>query len=199
MADEPVGQRLLVVRHGEVPGLDETLWGRTPGVSLTREGRAQAQVLARGLAGTPVDEIRTSPQPRAVQTSHILSIATGAPVTIDAALDEFDFGAWTGRSFRALAKDAGWLAYNQSRAASGAPGGESVAAFAARVRGVLEAAAASQARTLCLVTHAEVIRTMLLICLGEDLDQWSRVDVPPASLSVLELTGRGLTIVTPDS
>lgn len=48
-------------------------------------------------------------------------------------------------------------------------------------------AAASAGGCVVLVTHAEVIRTVVLAACGLSFDAWQQIDVPPASLTRVEI------------
>ena len=164
-------------------GGDRVLWGRTPGVRLSRDGRQAAVRLAQRLATRGFRQIVTSPQRRAIETAAVLASATNAALRVDPRLDEFDFGEWTGRGFTELQRDGRWLRFNRERADGAAPGGETMAAFAARVEDGLRSALHEHEPIVALVTHAEVIRTALLAHGGRSLDEWSTIQVAPASVT----------------
>lgn len=75
---------------------------------LSDEGVGEAKRMAVRLAGQGIDAVHVSPQARAVQTGAIVAAALGLAVEEVAALDEIDFGGWTGRSFDALGPDPEW-------------------------------------------------------------------------------------------
>lgn len=177
---------LLLIRHAAVDGGEDVLWGRTPGVRLSRDGRREALRLAQLLAHRGIRQIVTSPQRRAIETAAVIASAANAALRVDDRLDEFDFGEWTGRGFTELEHDARWQRFNHERTAAVAPGGESVASFAARVKdGLASAAAADGEPVVAIVTHAEVIRTALLVHAGRSLDEWASIRIDPASVAEL--------------
>jgi broad specificity phosphatase PhoE len=91
--------RLYFVRHGESEAnVLHEVSNRGYKHPLTENGRQQAAVLARSLAGVAVTRIYTSPLMRAVQTAEILAAALGAGVTMTSALREYDCGVLEGRS-----------------------------------------------------------------------------------------------------
>lgn len=184
MTDTTAEPTLLLIRHAAVDGGEQVLWGRTPGVRLSRDGRREALRLAQLLAHRGIRQIVTSPQRRAIETAAVIASAANAALRVDDRLDEFDFGEWTGRGFTELEHDARWQRFNHERTAAVAPGGESVAAFAARVKDGL-ASAADGEPVVAVVTHAEVIRTALLVHAGQSLDEWASIRIDPASVAEL--------------
>jgi broad specificity phosphatase PhoE len=116
---------LLMTRHG-LPDVGETVWlGSQLDVPLRTEGRAQAEALARRLAGVRIDRVFSSPMLRALETAQI--VATGRPVEVDDRLRERDYGRWEGMTNAEIeAHDPELLArWESDPAAIHAPGGES--------------------------------------------------------------------------
>ena len=124
---------------------------------LSTRGIEQAQALARRLAGLHVAAIVTSDLPRARHTAELIAAATVAPMEASALLRERDFGDWRG-----LAYDT--LPANPLLMREAPPGGESAAAFEARVArafALVVRRAAELDGALAVVTHGLVIRAML--------------------------------------
>lgn len=160
------------------------LTGRRGGVSLTAAGRAEAEALADRLAREEVRVVQTSPRERAVETAAIIARRLGVAVEIVDALDEIDFGGWTGRSFAALAADPAWAIWNDRRGSAVPPGGETMAAAVARAGRHVAGLAAVGGGVVC-VSHCDIIRGLIADTLGLPLDNLLRFDVDTASLSVL--------------
>lgn len=80
--------------------------------------------LGRRLRGASA--IYSSPAERARQTAAPIAAASGLEALVDPALDEIDFGAWTGARFDDLADDPSWQGWNNARDAHRPPGGESM-------------------------------------------------------------------------
>ncbi len=183
---------VMLVRHAEHALQGRALVGRTPGIGLAPAGRAQAVALAThpGLAG--LDLVQAGPLERAQQTA----AALGRPVETAAALDEIDFGVWTGRTFAALADDPQWRLWNAARASARAPGGESMREVQARVVGHLERLAAERPDgRIALVSHGDVIKAAVAYLLGCSLDFILRFEVAPASISTIVVGDWGGKVV----
>lgn len=178
---------LLLIRHGAVAGGDEVLWGRRE-ARLNGEGRRSVAALADALASARVQlgTVVASPRARTVESADVLARALGRPRVTDAGFDEFDYGNWSGRPFTSLAAKPEWQAFNESRRDERcAPRGESVAAFRSRVRRALDVRLGAFPAPLGIVTHAEVIRAIVLESMGRTLEDWRFVHIPPASLTIL--------------
>ncbi len=177
---------LHLVRHAaHARQRDGTLVGRTPGIGLGAAAPDQLRWLRDRLAGVAFDAVLSSPRRRAVETAR--AISSGEPA-VAAELDEVDFGAWTGRTIDELADDPTWRNWNTFRSGTRVPGGETMLEVQARSVGLTQRTclAHGQGRVL-LVSHAEVLRSLLLHHLGLPLDHWSRLELDPGSLSVLEV------------
>jgi len=177
--------RILLIRHGVVERLGEFLYGRTPGVHLTPEGQAQARTLAAALQMRyTISAIVSSPLDRAIETAHPIADVQRVPLATDQGFTEVDFAAWSGKSFAELKNSPEWLEYNRVRSLTRAPGGESLIEVQARAWESLQLLNARYAdATVGIVTHGDVIRTLLVLFLGMPLDHIGRIEVAPASVS----------------
>lgn len=162
------------------------LSGRTPGIHLSAEGRADADRLGRGLAGEMLTAIYTSPLERAVETARPIAQRHGIVATVREELSEIDFGAWTGHTFAELEQDRHWQIYNRCRASASIPGGESPPAVQSRMVAVLKTLAAShEGQRIAIVSHADPLRYAVLHFTGASLDRYSDVTILPASVSAV--------------
>lgn len=185
---------LHFVRHGAHDGPPGALPGRDPAVRLSAAGRAEVHALAERIASFPLASVISSPQPRTVETAEIL--ARGHGITVDAALDEIDFGPWAGRPFADLEHDPAWRHWNARRDEASTPAGESMADVADRVDGLVAALMETHpdGAEVALVTHCDVIRACLCRAMGLGFDRVFSFDVPTASLSTLSLDRDGVTL-----
>lgn len=192
----PIDLRLSLVRHASHADVGLRLTGRAPGRPLTPEGREEAAAVARLLAAQGVTGVRTSPRARAFATAEAIAAEAGAPLATDPALDEVDFGAWTGRSFESLSGEPDWDAWNARRGSARAPGGESMAEAADRIEGLVrDLAQAGGEGHLALVTHADMIRALVLRIEGRPLDEILSFEVAPASVTRLLAGPEGLRLL----
>src|SRR5215210_3814818 len=98
---------IVLVRHALVDACGHYLAGRQSGVHLNTGGRRQAIRLGETLRSLPIRAVYSSPLERSLETA--TAIATGlCSVTVAPALNEVDFGEWTGLSFAALDGRSDW-------------------------------------------------------------------------------------------
>ena len=183
---------LHLVRHAAHGLLGRVLAGRKPGVALSAEGMAQADALADVLAGHPVRAVLSSPVQRAQETAMPIAARHRLPVLTDAGLDELDFGAWMGLTFDALAADPAWDTWNRCRSLALTPGGETMLAAQARaLAAVARAQAAVPDGEAVLVGHSDMLKSVLAHLLGTPLDLLHRIELAPASRSIVVLWNGG--------
>jgi probable phosphomutase (TIGR03848 family) len=193
----------LLIRHGRTSSnANGTLAGWTEGVGLDDVGRRQATDLAKRLGSLPIRAVVSSPLQRCVETAQIVADAlVDVAVRTDERLGECRYGAWTGGSLTELAKDPLWRTVQDQPSAARFPDGEmftgeSIAEMQARgLRAVREMNAAVDAEhgpagLWALVSHGDVIKSILADAAGAHLDHFQRIIVGPASLSVVSYTDR---------
>lgn len=186
----------FLIRHGAHDLLDRVLCGRMTGVPLNANGREQAERVGRRLSKERIDLLQSSPLERARETAAPLSRHTGAPLQIASALTEIDLGEWTGRSFEDLKTDAVWHRWNEARHVARAPAGESMLEVQQRVISHLDGVRAEHPDgRVALVSHSDVLRSVILYYLGMSLDEFGRIEISPASISTLVVEHWGAKIL----
>ncbi|GGI19737.1 hypothetical protein GCM10010987_05850 [Bradyrhizobium guangdongense] len=160
------------------------------GVTLDDVGCAEMARCAANLRPRP-NLIQSSPQRRCMQSACILAAHFGLPVEIVPALDELDYGEWTGRSFEELGRDPQWSRWNRERGSARPPDGESMRSLQNRIVNHLEQLRNDRsAGTAIAVSHAEPIRAALLHYARMRLDDFLAIEIDPSSISTLS-AGRG--------
>lgn len=146
---------IFLIRHGETSGNAARIVQR-PEIPLSERGQAQAERLARRLAGAGITAILSSDLARAAMTAEHLARVTGLPVAFEPLLHERNFGDLRGTAYADLDFDPFDPGYAP-------PNGESWEVFHARVdrawARVREAAAATPGH-LAVVTHGLVCRSL---------------------------------------
>lgn len=185
---------VLLVRHGRTTAnATGLLAGRTPGVDLDKHGREQAARTAERIAAVPVAAVVTSPLQRCAETARALLERQPATVasTVEVDLTECDYGDWQGRALSDLATEPLWATVQTQPCAVVFPGGESMAGMQARaVAAIRKHDAAVQAEhgpgaVWVAVSHGDVIKSILADALGMHLDLFQRLEVGPASVSIV--------------
>ncbi len=192
----PASTRVALVRHAVTEQTGPILSGRAPGIDLSTDGRAQAERTAERLAALPVAAVYSSPIERTVQTAELIAKHHGHEVVVEPGLLEADYGEWTGGEIKELVKTDLWKVVQRSPSRASFPGGESIAAMQARIVAAVEAIAARHPGELVVVvSHADPIKAAIAQFTGMHLDQFQRLLISPASVSVLELTDTGATLL----
>ena len=184
--------RLHFVRHAPTADTGIRLTGRLPGVGLDPGGREQAEELGRRLAGAGLRAVYSSPLRRCRETARAVATPVGLDVIPYRSLIEVDYGSWSGRTLKSLQRTKLWPQLFTAPSRVTFPGGESLGAVQSRaVRACEEVAGAHPSGAIALVSHGDVIKTVLAHYLGVPLDLFQRITIDPASVSVVELPASG--------
>jgi probable phosphomutase (TIGR03848 family) len=184
---------VILLRHGRtMANAGGVLAGWTPGVELDETGVAQARGVAERLAKVPLAAVVSSPLERCRQTAEAVATGRDVPVQTDDRLGEARYGDWTGRTIKELAKEPLWKVVQQHPSAAVFPGdgGEGLAQTQARAVAAIRAwnATLGPEAVWLACSHGDVIKAILADALGLHLDQFQRIVVDPASISVVTYT-----------
>lgn len=186
--------RLYLVRHGTTAHSHEGRFSGHNDLELDDHGQAQAAALARRASSLPdVVAIISSPILRTRQTAAAIAGALDLPVEIVDEFAEVNFGEWDGLSFRELRKAhpdemAAWFA----SADVAPPGGESMAAAAARVRrGRDDVLARYRDQHIVVVTHVSPIKSLVRDVLDAPDSSLYRMHLDTASVSIIDYFADG--------
>lgn len=188
---------LFLIRHASCSGLGLRLWGRTANITLDLKGELQAQRLVDRFKDVALDAIYSSPMERALQTAEPLARNANLEVKESQALNEIDFGDWTGKTFDELSGDAVWRRFNTRRSGTAIPGGESFLEVQNRTVKELNAIASRHANgRVAIVTHADVIRAAVVTFSAMPVDLIERIEISPCSVSAVALDDDSVTLLT---
>jgi broad specificity phosphatase PhoE len=189
--------RLFVLRHGETESSRDRRFTGGRDVALTPAGQRQAEAAAVALATVGLQAVYASPLERARTSAELIAKPHGLPVRLDPRFAEMRFGDWEGLTLAEAAAQTPAL-YAQWRSAPHeviAPGGESLRAVAARVgEGIAALQEAHPDETVVLVTHAIVVRVIVLAALGLDPERLWSVDASPGGLTEIEYRPGWVTV-----
>ncbi len=173
---------ILLIRHGETDS-NAARVVQTADAPLSARGCAQAERLGVRLAALGVARVCASDLARALSTAEAVARATGAPLAIDPALAERNYGDVRGTPYAELTTDIFAPDYEP-------PGGETWADFHRRVDDVwatmLRLADATHGN-LAVVTHGLVCAAVLA----------RHLDVPPGAALDLRFENTCVTIIEP--
>jgi broad specificity phosphatase PhoE len=181
--------RLLLVRHAPTAATERGAFAADE--PLGEPARSAAAALAERLP--LADAILSSPAQRCRQTA----AGAGFAPSLEPALAECRFGTWEGQTFAEITATGADLVEGWLRDPDAAPhGGESLTAFADRVRTWLASVAQEDdRRTLVAFTHAGVIRTAVVAALGAPLQAFWRIAAAPLSITELHAYAGVWTLV----
>ena len=189
---------VVLVRHARsTANASGVLTGRLKGVHLDETGRGQAERAADRLAAVPLAALVSSPLERCKETAKALlaSQDRSLRITSERGLVECDYGAWQGRPLKELAREKLWKTVQRHPSSVIFPEGESMAAMSARAvdairrHDTLVEGAHGPNAVWAAVTHGDLVKAILADALGLHLDQFQRIHVDPASMSVVRYIG----------
>jgi probable phosphoglycerate mutase len=184
--------KILLIRHGHVEGIKpERFRGRQP-LDLTERGRAEAQAVARRVAGAwRPSKIYTSPMGRCIETGAAIAKACGAPTEICDDLIDIDYGAWQFKTFDEAKREnpalfAAWFATPHLIRF---PNGESLQDLVARAANSLRLVLGRHPDdTIVLVGHDSVNRALLMQLIDQPLSAYWRIAQSPCCLNEIDVT-----------
>ncbi|MFT3715138.1 MAG: MSMEG_4193 family putative phosphomutase [Gordonia sp. (in: high G+C Gram-positive bacteria)] len=191
---------VILVRHGRsTANTAGLLAGRTPGVFLDDHGTAQARELATRLDGVldRLTAVVRSPLERCGQTVEPLLAATAGrdtgavPEVVVDDLVEVDYGDWSNRGLGDLVNEPLWKTVQTTPSQAVFPGGEGLADVSRRATAAVRAldrvhGGDDGAHPWVLCSHGDVLKAILADALGMALDDFQRIVVAPASISVVQ-------------
>jgi probable phosphomutase (TIGR03848 family) len=179
---------LFLIRHGLTDQTGKRLYGWTPGVHLSEHGTEQADDLRRRMASVRLAAVYSSPLERCRETAAPLASAAGLRIQVRRDLGEVDYGDWTGRALAQLSRTKLWRAVQQTPSQVTFPGGESFLHVQERaLRALHEIASLHPRGRVALVSHGDVVRLLISHLSGAHLDEFQRIVIDTASVSVVAL------------
>lgn len=180
--------KIYMVRHGATEATDT---GRICGhmdLELTPTGLAQAEEAADWFSSADLEAIFTSPLKRAMQTTETIAKSMKHPTYFKhSGLIEKKEGEWDGKTYWEI-RDTDpklWTKWSDNPIDFAPPGGESVRDFVARVGRALDDIITNhnKGNKILLVTHSGVIKAVIMHALNIPVENFFRIDIPPASIS----------------
>jgi len=155
--------------------------------------------MAERLAPLRLDAIVSSPLERTVQTAEAIGARQRRRpgIALDERVGECRYGEWTNRPLAELSKDPLWRTVQERPSAVTFPEGESLPQMQARALAAVHDwnSRLGDRATYAVVSHGDVIKAILADALGSHLDQFQRIVVDPASVSVLRYGPRGVQVL----
>lgn len=181
---------ILLIRHA-VNDFVKTgkLAGRTPGVHLNDDGKAQAEALGKRLAPTKLNQIISSPLDRTMETAQ--AVAAHHPhleIQLNDEIGEVDYGDWQGASIGSLRHRKMWNVIQEYPTRAYFPNGETMRNVQTRAVNEIERLTANHpSDTIAIFSHADLIKMVVAHYLGMHLDVFQRIVISPASITGIQL------------
>ena len=188
---------LLLVRHGENDYLQKgILIGSRISTHLNEHGREQAEELAKALKEYPIKAIYSSPLERAVETAEPIASTHHLQIQPCPGLMDLDVGIWAGRSYKLLNRIKAWKIVQRAPSLFHFPEGESFLQAQERVVSELDAIIKAHPQAVvAVVFHADPIKLAIAHYIGLSFDNFQRLGVGAASVSILAVQEFGAALL----
>jgi len=191
-------RRIILVRHGETEWNSAFRFQGRTDVPLRESGLAQADLLARRLAGARLDKVYTSPLARARQTASAIARMNESvrEVTAVDGLSEMSFGRWEGlriSEIRELHPDL-FSSWSKDPSSTTPPGGEGFSDLIVRVSRALEGILSGEGDNLVVVCHGGTIRALLSLLIGISPAAAWKFRTDNCSITAVDLTPERTTL-----
>ena len=181
-----------LVRHGVTSHTGHKLSGWMPDIHLTDAGRRQAEAAAESLSKAPFKAVYASPITRCAETARIIASRHRLRVRTRDDLGEVEYGSWTNKSLKVVARTKLWSKVQRWPAGARIPEGESFVEVQTRaVEAIEDLRTKHRKDQICVVSHGDVIRLLAAHYMGIHLDLFQRIVVSPGSITVLSVGDSG--------
>ncbi len=191
---------MILLRHAHsVANEKGVLAGRASGIVLSKKGELQAEDLRKRLGFLKFKEIRVSPLERCLLTLQPWLDERGISnrkIVIDQGLSEVDYGDWTGKRLSSLALKKEWRVVQKTPSKMVFPEGESLLGVQKRARkSLMNAIEMAQGGVVLIVSHGDVIKSIIADSLQLELDKFQKIVIDPASISVLDYNRKSFRLL----
>ncbi len=184
--------QIILIRHAHSQANAKgILSGRLPNVKLSEKGVEQSMLLAKRLGSFPIKQIRISPMGRCEETIEPwlkeLKVSSTNIVLTDENLNEVDYGSWSGKKLASLSAHKLWKTVQNNPSAMYFPQGEGLGHMQQRAMSSVHSALAAKGKgAAVLVSHGDVIKAIVASAIGMHLDDFQRIVIDPASVTILD-------------
>lgn len=182
------GRKVYIIRHGLIRSNIENIYSGRSDEPLCPWGEEETHRLGRKMEGWGVQVIQSSPLARTIQTSEILNRYLKSSLSVNPDLIEMDLGPWTGLSKREAARQypAEYRLWIEEPDRFHVTGMETLQQVSHRsARALDEILAVPDAEIMAMVTHAAVVKCVVLLL--RELSLKAYHDFAVLNLSVYEV------------
>ena len=187
----------ILIRHGHTRATEQGLLYSDPNAELTEKGIQQADLAADWLAKHKPEVLLSSPALRVRSSSEIIAKRVDMPIQIVDGLDEWLIGDWEGRTYLDIKKNDPdmYQKWSADPIHNAPPGGESIQQLAARAENQLrEIIAKFKGKRIGLITHAGIVRSILVHALEMPIENFWRISIPTGSISKVDFSDNFATV-----
>ncbi len=186
---------VILVRHAHsTANAEHILAGRTHETHLSPRGKKQANNLVKRLGPIEIKALRSSPLIRCEETispwlkyREKTEDVKSLKLRFDDDLAEVDYGLWSGRKIKSLVKEPLWKVIQNSPSKVTFPKGENMADMQKRAMSAVERSLKVRGKSnVVLVSHGDVLKSIIASALNMPFDDFQRIVVDPASISILD-------------
>ena len=188
---------IYLIRHGHTEAIEKGKLYNDPEVEITEKGVNQARALGEFLKEVTPDELLSSTAKRVISTAGLIEEALKMKNKPQEDLNEWSVGDWEGRTYLEVKKEdpedyESWCADPIKNAP---PAGESINDLCQRVKTRIgEIIKANEGKTIALVTHAGVVRAVLLNYLDIPVRNFWRISISAGSVSKIDISENFATV-----
>lgn len=189
--------KIVLIRHAHsTANAAGVLSGQLPDVHLSKSGEEQAVRLSERLGPLTIAQVQVSPMDRCLETltPWLEKYGKNTSVISEPNLIEVDYGKWSGKKLVTLSRAKLWRKVQAHPSAVTFPEGESIAQMQVRAMQPVHDFFASDCELTIMVSHGDVIKAIVASSLGMHLDDFQRIVIDPASITVLESNGGAIRI-----
>jgi probable phosphomutase (TIGR03848 family) len=189
--------KIVLIRHAHsTANAAGILSGQLPNVHLSKSGQEQAIRLAERLGPLTIAQVQMSPMDRCLETLTPWLEKYGKKVAVmsEPNLVEVNYGKWSGRKLATLSRAKLWQKVQSQPSAVTFPEGESIAQMQVRAMQPVHDFFASNLELTIMVSHGDVIKAIVASSLGMHLDDFQRIVIDPASITILESNSGAIRI-----
>ncbi|CAN5391348.1 histidine phosphatase family protein [soil metagenome] len=184
---------LYLVRHGHTKATELGLLYSDPNIEITEKGLSQAQAAAQYIATIKPQILLRGAARRVEQSSEPVAAETGLDARVVKGFEEWQVGDWEGRTYLDIKKNDpdqyhSWCA---NPIANAPPKGESIIQLSERIKeSLIELIADSQfeGKTIAMVTHSGIIRSIIVHALGMPIANFWRLSIPTGSITRIDFS-----------
>jgi probable phosphoglycerate mutase len=175
--------QIVLLRHAHsTANLKGILAGRDNTVGLSERGQSEARSLIQTLSQYSFDAIYVSDLKRCKETIAPYLAHSGKKAERSRVIMEMDYGRWSGKPLKKLSTLPLWNLIQSRPSLVRFPDGESFSEMHLRAnQGVIDMTQGK--KCILVVSHGDVIKSIVAHHLGLPLDNFQRISIDPASIT----------------